>query len=448
VPDLYDVTAAEAARRIRSGALSPSNLLASCLKRIDAVEPTLKAWVHLDREAAARVAVQRDIEAREGRFMGPLHGVPVGLKDIYDAAGLVTTSGAGPWAHRHPTADAVSVARLRAAGAVILGKVTTTPFALRDPTATGNPWNSGHTPGGSSSGSGSAVGSRMVPLALGTQTVGSVLRPAAYCGVIGFKPTHGRISTVGVTPLAWSLDHVGVLCRSVEDAALGLSIMAGHDPADPHSAAMPIEDYVGALAAPAAPRIGVLRPLLERAEPANVAQLEAVLDALRKGGAHVEEAPLAASFEGIHAAGDTVARAEAAAFHRDLYARHAAEYPKHIGEAVKAGLGIAAVDYIAAQGRRRAFRADMSAIAARYDALVSPTAAGPAPKGLESTGDPFFCAPWSSAGMPSISLPTGLASDGLPFAVQLTGAPWAEARLLAAAAWCERVIGFAETPRA
>lgn len=448
MPDLYDVTAAEAARRIRSGALSPSNLLASCLKRIDAVEPTLKAWVHLDREAAARVAVQRDIEAREGRFMGPLHGVPVGLKDIYDAAGLVTTSGAGPWAHRHPTADAVSVARLRAAGAVILGKVTTTPFALRDPTATGNPWNSGHTPGGSSSGSGSAVGSRMVPLALGTQTVGSVLRPAAYCGVIGFKPTHGRISTVGVTPLAWSLDHVGVLCRSVEDAALGLSIMAGHDPADPHSAAMPIEDYVGALAAPAAPRIGVLRPLLERAEPANVAQLEAVLDALRKGGAHVEEAPLAASFEGIHAAGDTVARAEAAAFHRDLYARHAAEYPKHIGEAVKAGLGIAAVDYIAAQGRRRAFRADMSAIAARYDALVSPTAAGPAPKGLESTGDPFFCAPWSSAGMPSISLPTGLASDGLPFAVQLTGAPWAEARLLAAAAWCERVIGFAETPRA
>jgi len=446
--DLYDVTASEAARRIRSGALSPSNLLASCLKRIDGVEPTLKAWVYLDRDAAARVAVQRDIEAREGRFMGPLHGVPVALKDIYDAAGLVTTSGAGPWAHRHPTADAVSVARLRAAGAVILGKVTTTPFALRDPTATGNPWNPGHTPGGSSSGSGSAVGSRMVPLALGTQTVGSVLRPAAYCGVVGFKPTHGRISTVGVTPLAWSLDHVGVLCRSVEDAALGLSIMAGHDPADPHSAAMPIEDYVGALAAPAAPRIGVLRPLLERAEPDNAAQLTVLLEALRRGGAHVEDAPLAASFDSIHAAGDTVARAEAAAFHRELYTRHAAEYPTHIGEAVKAGLGIAAVDYIAAQGRRRAFRAEMASIGARYDALVSPTAAGPAPKGLGSTGDPFFCAPWSSAGMPSISLPTGLASDGLPFAVQLTGAPWAEARLLAAAAWCERAIGFAETPRA
>jgi len=447
MPDLYDITAAEAARRIRSGALSPSNLLASCLKRIDAVEPTLKAWVHLDRDAAARVAVQRDIEAREGRFMGPLHGVPVALKDIYDAAGLVTTSGAGPWAHRRPTADAVSVARLRAAGAVILGKVTTTPFALRDPTATGNPWNPGHTPGGSSSGSGSSVGARMVPLALGTQTVGSVLRPAAYCGVVGFKPTHGRISTVGVTPLAWSLDHVGVLCRAVEDAALGLSIMAGHDPADPHSVARPGEDFVAALAEPGAPRIGVLRSLVERAEPANAAQIEAVLEMLRKEGARVEDALLSATFEGIHAAGDTVARSEAAAFHRDLYGKHAAEYPKHIGEAVKAGLGLTAVDYLAAQAHRCAFRADMSVVAARYDALVSPTAAGPAPKGLDSTGDPYFCAPWSSAGMPSISLPTGLAADGLPFAVQLTGMPWGEARLLAAAAWCERVLGFSENPR-
>jgi Asp-tRNA(Asn)/Glu-tRNA(Gln) amidotransferase A subunit family amidase len=448
MPDLYDVTAAEAARRIRSGALSPSNLLASCLKRIDALEPVLKAWVLLDREAAARVAVQRDIEAREGRFMGPLHGVPVALKDIYDAAGLVTTSGAGPWAHRRAGADAVSVARLRAAGAVILGKVTTTPFALRDPTATGNPWNPAHTPGGSSSGSGAAVGSRMVPLALGTQTVGSVLRPAAYCGVVGFKPTHGRISAVGVTPLAWSLDHVGVLCRSVEDAALALGIMAGHDPADPHSAAMPVEDFVAALAVPRPPRLGVLRPMLERAEPPNAAQIEKMLETFRRAGALVEDASLPGSFADIHAAGDTIARSEAAAYHRDLYAQHAPEYPKHIGEAVKAGLAIGAADYIGAQARRRVFRTEMAAIAARYDALVSPTAAGPAPAGLGSTGDPFFCAPWSSAGMPSISLPTGLADSGLPFALQLTGAPWTEARLLAAAAWCEGAIGFADTPRA
>ncbi len=446
--DLYDVSAADAARRIRAGELSPSTLVASCLRRIDALEPTLKAWVHLDRDAAARVAVQRDIEAREGRFMGPLHGVPVALKDIYDAAGLVTTAGAGPWAHRRAGADAASVARLRAAGAVIMGKVTTTAFAFRDPAATGNPWNPEHTPGGSSSGSGAAVGSRMVPLALGTQTVGSVLRPAAYCGIVGFKPTHGRISAVGVVPLAWSLDHVGALCRSVEDAALALTIMAGHDAADPHSAAMPLDDYLAAVSAPAPPRLGVLRALIERAEAENRAQIEATLRTLRSAGALIEEAPLAASFAGLHEAGDTVMRVEAAAFHRDLYARHAAEYPAHLGEKVKDGQTVKAVDYVAAQAHRRAFRADMAAVAARYDALVTPTAPGPAPRGLSSTGDAWFCAPWSFAGMPSISVPTGLAPNGMPFAFQLTGAPWSEARLLGAASWCERAIGFKEAPRA
>src|SRR5712671_2946106 len=265
--DLYDVTAAEAARRIRSGALSPSNLLASCLKRIDAVEPTLKAWVHLDRDAAARGAVQRDIEAREGRDMGPLHGVPIALKDIFDAAGVPTTSGAPAWAARTPALDATAVARLRGAGAVPMGKLVTTPFAFLDPSATRNPWNPEHTPGGSSSGPAAAVAARMVPLALGSQTVGSVLRPAAYCGVVGLKPTHGRISVAGVLALAESLDHVGIFARCVEDCALALSLLAGLDPADPHSSPLPPEPYLAALAAPASPRIGVLTGLVAQATP-------------------------------------------------------------------------------------------------------------------------------------------------------------------------------------
>src|SRR6266508_3999191 len=179
--DLYDVSAADAARRIRAGELSPSTLVASC------------------------------------------------LRDIYDAAGLVTTAGAGPWAHRRAGADAASVARLRAAGAVIMGKVTTTAFAFLDPSPTRNPWNPEHTPGGSSSGPAAAVAARMVPLALGSQTVGSVLRPAAYCGVVGLKPSHGRISAAGVLPLAWSLDHVGIFARTVEDCALALGLLAGFD---------------------------------------------------------------------------------------------------------------------------------------------------------------------------------------------------------------------------
>ena len=194
---MHELGAAEAARRIRAGTLSPSNLLAACLKRIDAVEPAVGAWVRLDRDAAARVAVQRDIEAREGRFMGALHGVPVALKDIFDVAGVPTTAGGPAWATRTPPADAPSVAALRGAGAVPMGKLVTTPFAYLDPSVTRNPWNAEHTPGGSSSGPAAAVAARMVPLALGSQTVGSVLRPAAYCGVVGLKPTHGRIKRGG-----------------------------------------------------------------------------------------------------------------------------------------------------------------------------------------------------------------------------------------------------------
>jgi len=192
---MFELGASEAARRIRAGALSPSNLVATCLKRIDATEPAVGAWVRLDRDAAARVAVQRDIEAREGRYMGPLHGVPIALKDIFDAAGVPTTSGAPPWATRTPALDATAVARLRGAGAVPMGKLVTTAFAYLDPAGTRNPWNPEHTPGGSSSGPAAAVAARMVPLALGSQTVGSVLRPAAYCGVVGLKPTYGRISS-------------------------------------------------------------------------------------------------------------------------------------------------------------------------------------------------------------------------------------------------------------
>ncbi len=444
---LHELTAAEAARRIRAGSVSPSNLVAALFKRIDAVEPAVQAWVRLDRDAAARVAVQRDIEAREGRFMGALHGVPLALKDIFDAAGLVTTAGAGPFAHRTAAADAASVARLRAAGAVLLGKVTTTAFAFLDPSPTRNPWNSEHTPGGSSSGPAAAVAARMVPLALGSQTVGSVLRPAAYCGVVGLKPTHGRISTAGVVPLSWSLDHVGIFARTVEDCALTLGLLAGPDSADPLSSGAPLDDYVIAAADPAPPRIGVLRALLERATPEMAAHVEATARALEKSGALLADAALPSSFKGLHDAGGLVMRAEAAAWHAPLFAKHAAEYPPKIREALEAGRALSAVDYLAAQQHRRAFRADMAPVAARFDALLTPTVGAPAPKGLGSTGDPYFCAPWSFAGLPAIALPSGVDPAGLPLSIQLVGSAFGEARLLAAAAWCERVIGFDAVPR-
>jgi Asp-tRNA(Asn)/Glu-tRNA(Gln) amidotransferase A subunit family amidase len=444
--DLHLLGAVEAARRIRAGDLSPVDLVSACLARIDATEPVVRAWVHLDREAALRTARDREAEAREGRFLGSLHGVPFALKDIFDAAGLVTTAGAGPFAHRRASADATATARLRGAGAVLLGKVTTTAFAFLDPTATRNPWNPEHTPGGSSSGPAAAVAARMAPLALGSQTVGSVLRPAAYCGVVGLKPSHGRIGAAGVVPLAWSLDHVGVMARAVEDVALALSVLAGFDPADPLSSDAPAADYVAAVRDPEAPRIGVLRALVDRAEPEIARHLEDMARGFERAGARVRDVELPPSFSGIHEAGAVVLRAEAAAYHRDLFSRHAAEYPPRTRAAIEAGGRIAAADYLAAQHERHRFRREAAQLADRWDALLSPAAPSPAPRGLDSTGDPYFCAPWSSAGLPAIALPSGVGEGGLPLAVQLIGAPFAESRLLATAAWCEQALGFRAAP--
>ena len=443
---LHEMGAAEIARRIRAGTVSPVDLLAACLGRIEAIEPVVKAWVHLDREAATRTADQREFEARTQRTWGALHGVPVALKDIFDAAGLPTTAGAGSFAHRHPVADATSVARLRAAGAIVLGKVTTTAFAFLDPSPTRNPWNPEHTPGGSSSGPAAAVASRMVPLALGSQTVGSVLRPAAYCGVVGFKPSHGLISAAGVVPLAWSLDHVGIFARAVEDCALALGILAGADAADPLSSGAAADDYLAAVARPVPPRLGVLRRLVERATPEMGTHLEAVVRMLRSAGALVSDVDLPPSFANLHEAGNRVARAEAAAYHAPLFARHADEYPPRIREAIEQGRTISAVEYLAAQQTRRVFRQEMAPIAARYDALLLPTAPAPAPRGLQSTGDPYFCAPWSFAGMPAIALPSGLDGAGLPLSIQLVGGAFAEARLLGAAGWCEGALAFSAGP--
>ena len=423
--------AREAQRRIRDGKITAAALLEACLDRIRALDGQLRAWTHVDDASARAAARERDAETRAGRPRGALHGVPVGIKDIFDVAGMPTTGGARPWAHRRATEDATAVARLRAAGAVIVGKTATTEFAYRDPAPTRNPWNLGHTPGGSSAGSGAAVAARMIPLANGSQTVGSVLRPAAYNGVVGLKPTHGLIPVDGVIPLAWSLDHVGVLARSVDDAALALGVLAGGE-------------YDAAAGRP--PRIAVAPELIARAEPEVAGHLRAVADAFRAAGATLVEVTLPPSFGALHAAGLTVLEAEAAAYHQEEFRKHAAEFGKEMRAGVEAGLAATAVGYINANRARLRFRADVTPILAAHDALLSPTAPTPAPAGLGSTGDGSLCAPWSYTGMPSISLPSGLAASGLPFAVQLTTGAGHEQFLLRVAAWCEGVLRFSAAP--
>jgi len=422
-----------AAERIRRGEIASADLTAACLARITALEPTVLAWAHVDRDGALAAARERDAEARSGRHRGPLHGVPVGIKDIFDVAGLPTTAGARAFAHTRPSRDSGAVARLRAAGAVIVGKTHTTQFAFRDPAPTRNPWNPAYTPGGSSSGSAAAVAARMVPCAIGSQTVGSILRPAAFCGVVGLKGPHGLVPVDGAVPLAWSLDHVGPFARSVTDAALLLAVMA-----DANVEPIPVE----------APRLAVGRQLFDRAEPALRRHLEGVVERLAQAGARVTELTLPASFDVIHAAGQVVLEVEAATYHQPAFATHADDYGSGMREMLQIGLKRPATEYVAADRERRAFRAAMIPLLEAHDALLSPTAPGPAPAGLGWTGDASLCAPWSSAGVPSISLPTGLNDSGLPLALQLIQAPTGLARLLGVAAWCERVLGFSERPSA
>src|SRR5881397_162188 len=258
-PSPHELGVADAARAIRRKELSPVDLVDALLERIDKVDGRVQAWALVDGVAARAAARRAADEAARGVFRGPLHGVPFGAKDIFYSAGLRTEGGSKVMAGFVPEYDATAVSRLKAAGAILLGKLHTTEFATSDPAPTRNPWNLACTPGGSSSGSAAAVAARMIPLSLGTQTIGSNVRPASYCGLVGLKPTFGRISTRGVMALSYTQDHVGLMARSVEDLALGLQVIAGYDRNDPSSSRAAVPDYLDAITRRYAPRIGVLR---------------------------------------------------------------------------------------------------------------------------------------------------------------------------------------------
>jgi aspartyl-tRNA(Asn)/glutamyl-tRNA(Gln) amidotransferase subunit A len=442
MPELSELTATEAALRIRQRDLSPMGLVEALLQQIDRIEPEVQAWVTLDRSGALATAQQLATEAERGSIRGPLHGVPIGIKDIYYTAGMKTTCGSRIFADQVPNYDASTVARLKQAGAIILGKTVTTEFATADPGPTRNPWNIDHTPGGSSSGSAAGVAARMIPVAMGSQTGGSIQRPAAYCGVFGLKPTHGRVSTYGVFPVSWCLDHLGPLARTVSDIALVLQVLAGHDPLDPSSSRAPVPDYVQAIQrADRPPRIGLLRQFyLEGADPELRAHTEAVAEQLGRAGAAVEEVKLPDSFRAVLSAHRIIMHVEAAAVHAELFRQHADLYRPKLRATIETGTLIPAVSYMQAQRLRRQFRLDMTQLLQRVEFLVAPAATGPAPRGLTSTGDPSFNSPSSFSGLPAITIPSGLSSAGLPLAIQLMGAAFEEDRLLAAARWCELTL--------
>jgi len=442
------LTVAEMIRQFQRRKLSPVTLMESILQRIDLLEPSLQAWVTMDRQGLLQEARRCHEEIIRGKMRGPLHGIPIGVKDIFYTSGMKTTAGSKIFADFIPAYNATAVERLKTAGAIILGKTATTEFASRYPASTRNPWNLEHTPGGSSSGSAAAVATGMCPAALGSQTGGSVLRPAAYCGVVGFKPTYGRISRYGVFALSWTLDHVGFLARSVEDAAILLGILAGPDPADPTTRPQPVPDYMRSLRSlRRPPRIGIVREFYqEKSEEPVWKHTEKILNKLKRAGGKMREVKMPSSFAAVQDAHRIIMWVEAAAYHEKLFEKNREQYSPKMREMVEIGLLIPSGDYLRAQKIKRLFRREMDQIMQEYDCLLSPATSSAAPKTLSSTGDPWFQVPWSLSGLPAISIPSGLNDERLPLGLQLAGAAFAEGKLLAAARWCEKVLGVHLSP--
>src|SRR5215475_684678 len=444
-PTLHELTASEAASLVRRRKVSSLELVEALLARIERIEPALRSFVTVDADGARSAAKAADAALQAGQETGALHGVPFAAKDIYDAEGLPTTAGYPPLIGKVARADAFTVARMKAAGAVLIGKAVTTQFAAGDPSPTRNPWRADRTPGGSSSGSAAAVAARLVPVALGTQTGGSILRPAAYNGVVGLKPTYGRVSRRGIVPLAWTLDHAGPIVRSVEDAALVLGVLAGHDPLDPRSLQAPPFGPGAVRNALGQPRLGLLVDFVDRAQGDVRAHVLDVVARLRDAGATVAEIRLRSSFDLYIAAHRLTMQAEAAAVHAAWIAREREHYSPRIRSEAMVGALVPGWAYLHAQRVRRRLAAETEELLAEVDAFVLPTASNIAP-GPETTGDPSFQAPWSLLGWPSISLPSGVSPDGLPFAVQLVARRLDEVTLLRAARRVEQVLAFDGRP--
>lgn len=442
-------SALDALRAFAAGTLTPAGYLAACEARAAECEPWLHAFAHRPRDLAAPAG-------------GPFGGLPFGVKDIIDTADMPTGNGAAADRGRVPGRDAWVVERLRSLGGVVFGKTVTTEYAWRHPGATVNPHDRAHTPGGSSSGSAAAVAAGIVPLALGTQTVGSVIRPAAYCGVIGLKPSYGAIPRTGVHPLAGSLDHVGVFARRVEDVAFALGLLAAASGSDPHGTPLPafsvdprtgLRDATPGTGAPrtgtsgagapgaGAPRLALVRT--ERWDGVEAPQREALEHAaarLRASGAQVHELALPAGFAGVWDWAQTLLAVEAAAIHRERIARVPDRVSATLKALASAGEAVPASAYVEALGQQRALRHRLGEVLSGFDAVLTMPATGTAPRGLDLTGDASPCAPWTFLGAPAVTLPVATAANGLPLGIQLVGRYREDLRLLETAAWAEAAL--------
>ena len=434
-------TAAEAARSIRQGLLTSEELVQSCLERIRQVEPTVQAWQFLDEEHALAQARAADERRRSGEPVGALHGIPVGIKDIIDTADMPTENGTVLHKGRMPRADAAVVAALRGAGAVIMGKTVTTECAYFNPGKTRNPHNPEHTPGGSSSGSAAAVAAQMVPLALGSQTAGSVIRPAAFCGDYALKPTHGLIPRTGVLTLSRTLDHIGLFARSLDDLALLGEVLVGYDEGDPDTRprARPPLRSVLAEEPPIPPTLAFIKtPHWDRVDSDAKEAYAELIEAL---GDRVEEVELMPSARDAWDWQRTIMEVEMASNLESLWVAGREKLSERLRALMERGRETRAIDYQRVLRSLPALRDSFDELfMERYDAILTPPALGTAPKGLGATGDPVFCVLWTLLGMPAVTLPLMRGANGLPLGVQLVGRRNFDARLLRTARWLEQRV--------
>jgi Asp-tRNA(Asn)/Glu-tRNA(Gln) amidotransferase A subunit family amidase len=421
----------ELLRLFRNDDAAADRYAAVCLEKTKSVEPVLRAFEYLPRDTSRRP--------------GPLSGIPVAIKDIIATSDMPTTNGSPVYRDVVPAADAWVVERLRNLGATIFGKTVSTEFAWRHPGPTVNPWNHDHTPGGSSSGSAAAVAAGLAPLALGTQTLGSVIRPAAFNGVVGFKPSFGAIPRTGVHPLSPSLDHVGFFARRVDDVALALSLLGGSSDSDRHGRPVPaFEVSIGDGLSPIEkPRLAVVRfANWSRAEPKQQQVFDAAIAKLRDAGAVLEELELESLDQANWSVVNTILTSEGAYIFGQLVERYPDRTSDPLKSLVQTGKAHGAVDYLAAKAAQEKLRLEFAKDISGFDAVLTLPAFGEAPKGLSYTGDAEYCAPWTLLGVPAISLPAGFGKNALPLGLQVVGAYREDYKMLRVAKWVASVLTF------
>ena len=454
--DTQDLSIAEMGRMLRAGTVTAETLARDALSRIAARDGALHAFVLVTEDRALTDARRADDELKSGHDRGPFHGIPYALKDIYDTAGIRTTCHSKLRLNNVPKEDSVAAARLREAGGVLLGKLATHEFAIGGPSfdlpfpPARNPWNPDCITGGSSSGSATAIGARMVRMAMGSDTGGSIRGPAAWCGTVGIKPTYGRVSRRGVFPLSWTLDHIGPLSRSVEDSAITLRVLAGHDPQDPASADVPVPDYRADLdKGVAGLRIGIPRAFFATAPAIThevVAGIDRTASQLRSAGAIVEDVALP-DYALFSAVGRVIMMAEAFAIHEADMQTRLLDYGEITAGRFILGAAVTAADFIHALRGRRELTDAVNAVLSHYDALLTLSALTTAPRFDQATdslssASPIQTIPFNVTGHPAMSVPTGLGASGLPIGVQIVGRAFDEPMVFRIGRAVEKLSGW------